>query len=108
MTGGFDKREPTSTTRIHQHPPMIESFTRHQWMGFFELLRGYDDDVAREFAMSLIPLARASATTTVRGFSVTITLESIRRITTLPLGLQWRKEDKTNITLGKKGFLLEG
>ena len=42
---------------------------------------------------SLIPLARASATAVVRSLSVTITPESISRITTLPQGLQWRKED---------------
>jgi len=46
MAGGFSKREPTNTARIHQHPPMVEIFTRHQWMGFFENMRGYDDDVA--------------------------------------------------------------
>ena len=26
--------------------PMVEIFRRHQWLGFFKLLRGYDDDVA--------------------------------------------------------------
>lgn len=56
-------------------------------MGYFELLRGYDDDVAREFVISLIPLARVSATAVVRDLSVTITPENIIRITTLPLGL---------------------
>lgn len=77
-------------------------------MGLFALLRGYDDDVAREFTLSLIPLARASTTAIVRGLSVTIMLESISKITTLPLGLQWRKEEKSKNTLAKKGFLLEG
>lgn len=77
-------------------------------MGLFELLMGYDDDVAREFAMSIIPLTRASATTVVKGLSVAITPEIISRITTLPLGLQWRKEDKTNNNLANKGFFLEG
>ena len=76
-------------------------------MRFFELLRGCDDDIAREFAMSLIPLARVSFTSVVRALSVTITPESISRITTLPLGLQWRKEDKASSTLAKKNFFLE-
>ena len=108
MTGGFNRREPTITTRIYQHPPMLEIFTRHQWLGFFELLRGYDDDIAREFAISLIPLARAIATVVLRGLSVTITPESISRITILPLRLQWRKEDKASNTLVKNKFFLEG
>ena len=87
MTWGFNRRDPTRTTRIHQHPLVVEIFIRHQWLRFFELLRGYNDDIAREFAMSLIPQARFSATFVVIGMSVTITTESIRRITTLPLGL---------------------
>jgi len=62
MNGGFNKIEPTNTARIHQHPPMLEIFKRHQWMGFFERMRGYDDDVAREFSLSLIPLTRTNAT----------------------------------------------
>jgi len=87
MTGGFNRREPTRTPRIHLHPPVVEIFRRHQWLGLFELLRGYDDDVAREFAMSLTPQARVSVTSVVSRLSVTITLESISRITTLSLGL---------------------
>lgn len=46
-------------------------------MGFFELLRGYNDDVAREFVMSLIPLARASVTIVLNGFPLEITPKSI-------------------------------
>jgi len=76
-------------------------------MGFSELPRGYDDDVSKEFAMSLIPLAKANATIVVRGLSIIITPESINKITTLPLGLQWRKEEKTNNTLSNKVFFLE-
>ena len=38
--------------------------------GFAVLLRGYDDVVDMEFAMSLIPQARVSAIVVVRGFSV--------------------------------------
>lgn len=63
-------------------------------MGFFERIRGYNDGVAREFTLSLIPLTRSSATVVVKGLSVTITPEVISIINTPPLGLQWRKEDK--------------
>jgi len=44
----------------------------------------------------------------VKGLSVVITPKVIRRITALPLGLPWRKEDKDNNTLAKKKFFLEG
>jgi len=63
-------------------------------MGFFEKLRGYDDEVARGFALSLIPLTRIHATVVVRGLSIDLTLELISRVTTLPLGVPWRKEEK--------------
>ena len=72
---------------------MVEIFRRHQWFGFFKPLRGYDDDVAREFAKSLTPQARVSAIVIVRGPLVTIIPKSISIITTLPLGLHWRKEN---------------
>jgi len=77
-------------------------------MGFFERMRGYNDEVARDFSRSLIPLTRTHATAVVKGLLVEITPELIRRITTLPLGLPWRKEDKGNNTLAKKKLFLEG
>jgi len=45
---------------------MVDIFRRHQWFGFFELLRGYDDDVAWEFPMSLTPRASVSVIYVVR------------------------------------------
>ena len=66
MIGGFNRREPTNTVRIHQHHPMLEIFTRHNWMDFFEKLRGYDDEVAKYFSLYLIPLIRTHATVVVR------------------------------------------
>lgn len=71
-------------------------------------MKGYDDDVAREFSLSLIPLTKTNTTTVVKGLSVALTLQVISKITTLPLGLAWRKEDKGNITLAKKSLFLEG
>ena len=60
-------------------------------MGFFERIRGYDDDVAREFSLSLIPLTRTIFILVVKGLSIEITPEVIRKISTLPLGSPWRK-----------------
>jgi len=108
MIGGFNKREPINTVRIHQHPPVVEIFTRHNWVGFFEIMRGYDDEVEKYFSLSLIDLTRTHATTVVKFLSVEITPEVTSIITTLPLGLPWRKEDKGNNTLAKKKLFLEG
>ena len=94
MTGGFNRREATNTLRIQQHPQVLEIFTRHNWMGFFVNFKGYDDEVAQEFALSLTPLTRIHATVVIRGLSIDLTPELISRVTTLPLGIPWRKEDK--------------
>ena len=73
MIGGFNRRDPINNVRIHQHSPILEIFRRHDWMGYFEKLRGYDDEVARDFSLSLIPLTRAHATVVVRGLSIELT-----------------------------------
>ena len=94
--------------RIQQHPQVLEIFTRHNWMEFFEKFRGYDDEVAQDFSLSLIPLTRVHATIVVRGLSIELTPELISRVTTLPLGVLWRKEDKGDSHVSKRKFFLEG
>jgi len=91
MTGGFNRREPINTMRIQQHPQVLEIFTRHNWMGFFEKFTGYDDEVAQEFSLSLTPHTKIHATVVIRGLTIHLTLELISRVTTLPLGMPWRK-----------------
>ncbi len=108
MTGGFNRREPTNTVRIQQHPQVLEIFTRHTWMGLFEKFRGYDDEVAQEFALSLTPHNRIHATVVIRGLAIDLTLELISRVTTLPLGIPWRKEDKGDSQVVKIKLFLEG
>lgn len=63
-------------------------------MGFFEKFTWYDDDVAQEFAHSLTQHNRIHATILVRGLSIYLTPELISKVTTLPLWIPWRKEDK--------------
>ena len=65
-------------------------------MGFFEKFTGYDDEVAQEFAHSLTPHSRIHATVILRGLTIDLTPELINRVTTLPLGIPWRREDKAN------------
>jgi len=108
MTGGFNTREPTNTMRIQQQPQVLEIFTRHNWMGFFEKFIGYDDEVAQEFAHSLTPHNKIHATVLVRGLIIDLIPELISRVTTLPLGIPWRKEDKADNQVTKRKFFLEG
>ena len=62
MGGGFNRREPTDTKIIHVQPPIAEILRRHQWLAFFELLKGYDDEITYQFPMALNSHTRASAT----------------------------------------------
>ena len=74
-------------------------------MNFFEKFRGFDDEIAQEFALSLVPHTRTHATVTIRGLSIEIkTHEFISRITTLPLGLPWSKDEKPIGHAAKKKF----
>ena len=64
--------------------------------------------MAQDFALSIIPLTRVHATVVVRGLSIDLTTKIISIITTLPLGVPWRKEDNGDSQGAKKKFLLEG
>lgn len=55
-------------------------------MNFFEKFRGFDDEIAHEFSLSLVPHTRTHATVTIRGLSTEITNEFISRVTTFILG----------------------
>jgi len=61
MTGGFMRKEPTNSTRLHAHPQVVNIFTRVNWMNFFEKFQGFDEEIAQEFALSLVPYTRTHA-----------------------------------------------
>lgn len=93
---------------IHRHPSLVDILRRHQWLGFFESLKGYDDDHAHEFSMALHSQAEDSATTVVRGLAISLSPKTISRVTTLPLGIRWSKEDKAvSITTREKIVILK-
>jgi len=60
--------------------------------------------VAQEFSLSLVPHSRTHATVTLRGLSMEITPEFISRVTTLPLGLPWSKDENPIGQSAKKTF----
>lgn len=71
------------------------------------MLKGYDDDIMYEFSMALNPQKRASSTIEVSGLSITINPKHIRRVKTLPLGVQWRKEENFSSAFAKNNFLTD-
>ena len=104
MKRGFMRKEPTNSTRLHEHPQVVSIFKRENWMTFFEKLWGFDEEIVQEFAFSLVPHSRTHATITFRGLSMEINPEFISRVTTLPLGLPWSKDEKPIGHVAKKNF----
>lgn len=77
-------------------------------MSLFEKFTGYDDEVAQEFSHSLTSHNRIHVAIIVIGLNIDLTPELISRVTTLPLGIPWIKEDKADSQVEKRKFLLEG
>jgi len=104
MIEGFMRKDPTNSTRLHAHPQVVDIFTRANWMNFFEKFQGFNEEIAQEFSLSMVPYTRTHANVTTRGFSMEITLEFISRFTTLPLGLSLSKDEKPIGQDAKKKF----
>ena len=83
---------------------VVDIFTQAQWMPFCEKLQGYDEDVAEEFLRGLKPKSDVLATVKFRGLSLKVTPTSISRITELPMGLPWNKDERKQNQQAKKEF----
>ncbi len=77
-------------------------------MIFFERIHEYDDEVTEEFLMTLRPHSKTHATVIFRGLTLELTPNFINRITGLPLGLPWSKEEKALGRVTKKTFFQLG
>jgi len=73
-------------------------------MPFFEKFQGFDEEVAQGFALSLVSHSKTHATVTLRGLTMEITPKFISRVTSLPLGLHWSKDEKPMGQVAKKTF----
>ena len=104
MPGGFIRREPTDSTKLRENPEVVEFFTQAQWMLFCDKLQGYDDEVAEEFLQALKPKSKTLATVNFRGLSLRLTPQFISRVTELPMGLPWDKEERKLGQKAKKEF----
>jgi hypothetical protein len=75
-------------------------------LGYFERLRGYDDEVAIEFSQNFHNIQEQEYVTTIRGLVMRINEASINRVSSLPLGLPWDKEERKESINAKKAFFL--
>lgn len=104
MRGGFIRKEPTDSKKLRENPEVVELFTRTQWMSFCDKLQGYDDEVAEEFLRALKPKSKTLATVNFRGLSLRLTPQIISRVTELPMGVPWDKEERKLGQKAKKEF----
>lgn len=58
MLGGFIRKEPLDTSKLHEHPEVVDIFTQANWMTFFDRIQGHDEEIREEFFMSLKPQSK--------------------------------------------------
>jgi len=106
MPGGFIRKEPSDSSKLHEHPEVVDLFTQENSISFFDKIQGYDEEITKEFLMSLRPHSKTHATFSCRGLTLELTSKLISRISGLPLGLPWRKEERSLGQIGKRTFYL--
>jgi hypothetical protein len=104
MGDGFNRREPIEPSKIYDNPEIVEIFQRSHWMGYFERLRGFDDEISLEFALNFQNIKDLEYITVVRGLEIKVDEASISRVSNLPMGLPWDKEERQEATNAKKLF----
>jgi len=75
-------------------------------MTFCDRIQGYDDEVTEEFLMSLQPKSKILAIVNFRRLTLKLTTQLISRVTDLPLGIPWSKEETSLGQKAKKQFFL--
>jgi len=106
MPGGFIRREPSDTSKLHKHLELVDLFTQVNWMSFFDKIQGHDEEIIEEIFMSLRHQSKTHATVSFGGLTLELTLELIGRVTGLPLGLPWRKKERSLGQVANKTFFL--
>jgi len=106
MPWGFIRKEPSDPSKLHEHPEVVDVFTRATWMSFFDKIRCHDEEITEEFLMSLTPQSKTQAIISFRGLTLELTHELISHVTGLPLGLPWSKEERSLGQVAKKTFFL--
>lgn len=52
IRGGYNIRETTYSSRIHENPKVRDILENWIWLGIFERLRGFDDEIALKFTLN--------------------------------------------------------
>ena len=58
MPRGSIREEPSDSRELHEHPKVVNLFTRANWMTFCDKIQGHDDEITKELLMSLQPKSK--------------------------------------------------
>lgn len=81
-------------------------FSRAHWMSFCDKIQGHDDEITEEFLRSLKLKSKTLAIVNFRGLTLRLTPQLISRVTDLPMGVPWDKEERKLGQKAKKEFFL--
>jgi len=48
-----NKSEPTEPSNIYDNPGIVDIFQRSHWLGYFEILVGFDVEISLDFSLNL-------------------------------------------------------
>ena len=106
MPGGFIRKEPSDSKKLWETPKVVELFSHAHWMSFYDKLQGHDEEITEEFLRSLKPKSKTLAIVNFRGLTLRLTPQLISRVTDLPMGVPWDKEERKMGQKAKKEFFL--
>jgi len=75
-------------------------------LGYFEILIGYNDEVAIEYSLNFQNIHDQEYVSKMRGPIIIINEASINKITSLHMSLPWDKEERQKAIIAKKTFFL--
>ena len=75
-------------------------------MSFCDKLQGHGDEITEEFLRSLEPKSKTLAIVNFRGLTLRLTPQFISRVTDLPMGIPWDKEERKMGKKAKEEFFL--
>jgi hypothetical protein len=79
---------------LHENPDIVEIFQRSDWLGYFDRLRGFDDEIYLEFSLNFQNVKDQEYITAITVLEIMVDKASINRVSNLPMGFSWDKEER--------------
>lgn len=69
-------------------------FSRGHWMSFCDKIQGHNDEITEEFLRALKAKSKTLVVVNIRGLTFRLPPQLISRVTNLPMGVPWDKEER--------------